>query len=227
MSANVIPRLYLHHELVPFLRDMIIEGELKPGDKIQEPKLCERFGVSRTPLREALKVLAAEGLLQITPNRGAVVAKITDDEIDQLFPIMGTLEALAGELATQRLTKASFKRLNDMHKRMVGHYEASEWAPYIKLNRQIHETIFELADNKALSALYNSLMVRIHAVRYVARKSAARWAEAVDDHNRLMAAFEARDTAAVSAILREHLRHKAEMVREALSAAATAETQAG
>jgi DNA-binding GntR family transcriptional regulator len=213
---SVITRLSLHKELVPLLRDMVIGGELQPGDKIHEPKLCERFGVSRTPLREALKVLAAEGLVQITPNRGAMVARITRQEIDELFPIMGVLEGLAGELAAERMKKRDFARLADLHNRMVGHYERREWASYIKLNKAIHDSIFAIAGNESLTALYNTLMVRIHSVRYIAKKSESRWAEAVDDHNRLMAALEARDGALAGAILREHLRHKAEMVHEAL-----------
>lgn len=222
---SVIARHSLHHELVPLLRDMVIGGELQPGDKIHEPKLCERFGVSRTPLREALKVLAAEGLVQITPNRGAIVARITRDEVDDLFPIMGMLEALAGELAAVNMKKRDWKRLTDLHNTMVEHYRRGEWAPYIKLNRAIHESLFAVAANKSLTALYNTLMVRIHSVRYIAKKSQERWDEAVDDHNRLMAALEARDPVLAGSILREHLRHKAEMVHEAMGETASAKVE--
>lgn len=214
---SIITRLSLHHELVPLLRDMIMSGELQPGEKIHEPKLCERFGVSRTPLREALKVLAAEGLVQIAPNRGAIVARITQEEINELFPIMGMLEALAGELAAAKIKKREFTKLMDLHNTMVEHYEKGEWAPYIKLNRAIHESLFTIAGNESLTTLYNTMMVRIHSVRYVAKKSQQRWDEAVDDHRRLMVALEERDGEAVVRILREHLRHKAEMVAEAMS----------
>lgn len=212
----LIARRSLSTELVGRLRDMIVEGTLKPGDKISEPELCDLFGVSRTPLREALKVLAAEGLVQLNPNRGATVARIEPGEIEELFPIMGMLEALAGELACERLTPAALKRLETMHTTMVRHWKAGEWVPYSKLNREIHEAIFEVAGNATLSTLYQNLVVRIHAVRFVARKSAERWAEAVDDHERMMVALRARDGAALSAVMREHLRHKADMVHEAL-----------
>lgn len=214
--TTLISRQSLHHELVTLLRDMIMNGELKPGDKINEPSLCNRFGVSRTPLREALKVLAAEGLLVLAPNRGAVVAKISYKEIDELFPIMGMLESLAGELATEKATDLELRLLRSLHESMVDHYRAREWQPYIKLNREIHETLFMIAGNDSLSDLYRSVMVRIHSVRYVARKSEARWAEAVDDHERLMAALEARNKELVGKILRQHLQHKADMVKEAL-----------
>lgn len=212
----LIARRSLSTELVGRLRDMIVEGTLKPGDKISEPELCDLFGVSRTPLREALKVLAAEGLVQLNPNRGSTVARIEPGEIEELFPIMGMLEALAGELACERLTSAALKRLETMHATMVRHWKAGEWLPYSRLNREIHEAIFEVAGNATLSTLYQNLVVRIHAVRFVARKSAERWAEAVDDHERMMSALRARDGAALSAVMREHLRHKADMVHEAL-----------
>jgi DNA-binding GntR family transcriptional regulator len=103
-----------------------------------------------------------------------VVARITRQEIDELFPIMGMLETLAGELASQNMKKRDFKRLSDLHNTMVAHYERGEWAPYIKLTRSIHETLFAVAGNESLTTLYNTIMVRIHSVRYVAKKSQKR-----------------------------------------------------
>lgn len=212
----LIPRRSLHDEIVSLVRDMIIEGALKPGEKIPEAQLCERFGVSRTPMREALKVLASEGLLILTPNRGATVARITAEEIEELFPIMGALEALAGEFACQRIDAPQMARLEAMHADMLAHHARGEWIGYSKLNRAIHEMIFEAAGNAALSALYQQLLVRIHSVRFVAKKSPERWQEAVDDHEEIMVALRARDGATLAAIMHKHLRHKAEMVHEAL-----------
>lgn len=212
----LIARRSLAAELTGRLRDMIVEGTLKAGTKISEPDLCALFGVSRTPLRESLKVLAAEGLVELQPNRGARVARIAPEAVEELFPIMGMLEALAGELACTRLTDADLTGLEAMHLAMVGHWRRGEWLPYSRLNRAIHEEIFRIAGNATLGALYQNLMVRIHAVRFVARKSPERWAEAVEDHERIMAALRARDGAGLSALMREHLRHKADVVHEAL-----------
>jgi DNA-binding GntR family transcriptional regulator len=215
-DSAIIPRKSLHGELVALLRDMIIEGELRPGAKIPEQTLCARFGVSRTPLREALKVLAAEGLLLLAPNRGASVARITNDEIDELFPIMGALEALAGEIACRRIDAAGIARIRALHDDMLAAFRRGEAGAYAKLNRAIHEALFEAAGNAALTALYNNLMVRIHSIRFFAKKSPARWRQAVDDHERMMTALQARDGAALAHILRLHLQHKAEMVAELL-----------
>lgn len=216
-ETAVIPRRSLHGELAGLLRDMMVSGELKPGEKISEQALCTRFGVSRTPLREALKVLAAEGLLNLSPNRGASVARVTPQEIDELFPIMGALEALAGEIACNRITPAQLEQLRGMHETMVEHYRQGEAAPYLRLNRAIHEKLFEIAGNSALTQHYQTLMVRIHAVRFIARKSPERWQEAIREHECMMEALIARDSVRLGSILRDHLRHKAAMVHEALA----------
>ena len=100
-----ILRRTLHDELVMLVRNMIIEGELRPGSRIAESRLCDHFGVSRTPLREALKVLSAEGLVQLLPNKGATVARVTRKEAEEIVPVLGAMEALAGELACASIHK--------------------------------------------------------------------------------------------------------------------------
>lgn len=218
-DKDIISRRSLHGELVDLLHDMVLNNELRPGDKINEQALCSRFGVSRTPLREALKVLASGGLVILEPNRGARVARISPEEVDHLFPIMGALEALSGELACKNISDAAIARIRKMHDQMVRHYEKKEPAPYLKLNRQIHEAILDAANNPELTQLFNTVMVRTHAVRFTARKSPARWNEAVEDHEKIMDALEKRDGPRLGQLLKEHLYHKASMVHESLDEA--------
>lgn len=215
MTATIV-RKSLTDELVARLRDLIIEGELAAGAKIPEAELCALYGVSRTPMREALKVLAAEGLVTLTLNRGASVAKITQQEIDELFPIIGTLEALAGETACARITERQLGHIETLHAAMLARFRDGDWLEYSKLNRQIHEAIFEASGNTALAALYQQLLVRIHAVRFVAKKTPERWRQAIDDHEQMMVALRARDGTALARILRQHLVHKAGSVQESL-----------
>ena len=217
-EQGVIVRRSLHEEIVERLRDLIVDGELKPGAKIQEPELCEQFGVSRTPLREALKALAAEGLVALSPNRGASVARVTLAEIHELFPIMGALEALAGELACARICDEAVSAIRRDHDRMVKYYMRSEWTGYIKANRAIHDAIFAAAGNASLTALYRQLLVRTHSVRFVANKSSARWEQSVEDHEKILAALEKRDGKRLARVLAAHLQHKAESVIEAMGA---------
>ena len=120
--AGPIERQSLHEAVTARLRDMIVEGEYPPGSRLPERVLCETFGISRTPLREALKVLASEGLLELAPHRGARVAGLTAMDVDELFPVMGALEALAGELACARITEMELAEIRALHYQMVLHH---------------------------------------------------------------------------------------------------------
>src|SRR3546814_21084170 len=119
-------RASLHEKITARLRDMIMEGELLPGARVPERVLCERFGISRTPLREALKVLASEGLLALNPNRGATVAKLTVEDVDEMFQVMGALEALSGELACAHITEEELAEIRALHYQMILHHTRHE-----------------------------------------------------------------------------------------------------
>lgn len=206
----------LHEELVSGIRDLIVEGELEPGARVPERILCERFGVSRTPLREALKALASEGLLDLLPHRGARVAGLTESDVDQMFPIMGALEALSGELACENLTEEQFAEIQALHYQMVLHFTRRELKPYFDLNQRIHEKILEASANPMLVQIYRTLSGRIRRARYLANMSPERWRKAVAEHEQILAALSRRDGAALADVLRRHLRNKCETVKEHL-----------
>ena len=203
----------LHADLVNQLRSLVIEGDLEPGAKVPERILCERFGVSRTPLREALKTLASEGLLELLPHRGARVARLTEDDVDQMFPIMGALEALSGELACENLTEEQFAEIQALHYQMVLHHTRRELAPYFQINQAIHEKILEAAANPLLLQMYQTLAGRIRRARYVANMSESRWSQAIAEHEEMLSALANRDGAGLADVLKRHLRNKCETVK--------------
>lgn len=215
--AAPIQRRPLHNELADRLRHMIVEGELAPGEKLAEKELCEQFGVSRTPLREAMKVLATEGLVLLTPNRGCTVARLTLADLDEAFPIMGALEALSGELACQHITDAELDRIQELHDRMVRRYEAGALRDYFKLNEQIHQMILDAARNPTLAQMQLSLSGRVRRARYMANMSPARWRKAVDEHEKILEALKARDAKRLAVLLKEHLANKLQTVKDALT----------
>ncbi len=214
VEAVPIVRASLHEELVARLRDLIVEGELAPGARVPERTLCQRFGVSRTPLREALKVLASDGLLELLPNRGATVARLTAADLDEMFPVMGALEALAGELACARISDAELAEIRALHYQMALHHTRGELPQYFRLNQRIHEAIMDAARNATLSRMYRSLAGRIRRARYVANMSQARWDQAVEEHEAILEALERRDGPALAQMLERHLRNKCETVKE-------------
>jgi DNA-binding GntR family transcriptional regulator len=219
-SPNVAPieRPSLHEELVTRLRDLVTEGELVPGTRLNERLLCERFGVSRTPLREAVKVLASEELVALLPNRGAVVTALTGADVDHLFEVMGALEALAGELACTRINEAQVSAIRALHFQMLMHHARGELSDYFKCNQRIHEAIVDAAGNPVLAATYRSLSGRIRRARFMANQSQERWNHAVHEHEMILRALTERDGAATRDLLRQHLRNKLDAVRASVAA---------
>ena len=203
----------LHANLVALIRELVIEGDLEPGAKVPERILCERFNVSRTPLREALKTLASEGWLEILPHKGARVTRLSEEDVDQMFPIMGALEALSGELACANISKEQFAEIRAIHYQMVLHYTRRELAPYFQINQLIHEKILAAAANPLLVQMYQTLSGRIRRARYVANMSEDRWEQAIEEHEEMLSALAARDGQSLADVLRRHLSNKCETVK--------------
>jgi len=218
MEPLKIIRRSLHDELIDRLREMIVMGDLEPGTKVPEQALAIKFGVSRTPLREALKVLASEGLITLTPNKGATISALTLEDLEEAFPIMGALEALAGELACRRITDEEIANLHRLHDQMIAHYQAEEMPEYFRCNQEIHNQILKAADNATLSSMYAGLSGQVRRARYVANISTHRWAQAVAEHEEIITALAARDGARLSEILKRHLINKFETVKETIRA---------
>ena len=217
-AARPIERRSLTDQLVARLREMIVDGDAAPGSRLRERELCERFRVSRTPLREALKILASEGLLELLPNRGARVSRLTFEDVDAVFPVMGALEALAGELAAARVSEADLAEVRALHYQMVLHHKRGELADYYHVNRRIHECILAAADNPVLADLYRTLSGRVRRSRYQGTMAPERWAQAVAEHEAILAALDRRDGPVLGALLKAHLATKRETVKEALAA---------
>jgi DNA-binding GntR family transcriptional regulator len=215
-NTAAIQRRPLHDEIEEKLRDMIGEGELLPGARIPEKLLCLRFAVSRTPLREALKVLASEGLVDLHPNRGAVIATLKMSELEEMFPVLGQLEALAGEMACAKITEDELAEIRALHYQMVVHFRRSDRPGYFRLNQAIHDRILMAARNKALVGIHRTLAGRIRHARYLANMTDARWARAIEEHEEILAALSERDGPRLATLLKRHLANKFEAVREGI-----------
>ena len=197
----------LYGEAAARIRDMINDGTLLPGTRIPEKQLCEQFGVSRTPLREALKVLASEGMVELLPNRGARVVRLTRQMLEETYSVMGALEGLSGELACRYITEEEVADIQALHYQMMAHYKRKEIRPYFELNHRIHDAIMLAARNEVLRETHSSLNHRIQRVRYSSMIDEC-WDQAVADHEAMIECLLARDGERLGSILREHLRHK-------------------
>jgi DNA-binding GntR family transcriptional regulator len=155
----------LHHGVLSSLRDLIVHNELSPGTRLTESVLCERLNVSRTPLREALKVLSHEGLVEILPNRGARVVTLTQEDVRHLFEVIGTLESLAGRLACSQITDAELCEIKAVHYQMQANFIRRDLPGYFRLNQAIHKSIVDAARNPVLAAMHENLNSRLLRVR--------------------------------------------------------------
>jgi len=200
----------LHDEILSRLRDYIVEGNIPDGARISERQLCEMLKVSRTPLREALKVLAAEGLVELLPNRGARVRPLSAEDIRELFDLMGGLEGLAGRLACEQISDEEIGKIEQLHHDMYGFYMRREMQGYFRMNQLIHHAIVEAAGNSALRTTYESLAGRIRRVRFSANfaHQRERWSEAMREHEVILEALRRRAAGELSDILFQHLRNK-------------------
>jgi DNA-binding GntR family transcriptional regulator len=219
-AISPIGRKPLHEEAVDQLRTLIIQGRLAPGSRLNERLLCEQLHISRTPLREAIKLLATEGLVALLPNRGAQVAPLEPGRLAETIEVMAALEGLAGELACRHATAQSIAEIRALHEEMVAMHARGDLASYFRYNQAIHLKIVEASGNATLGNAYRQLNANVLRARYMANLSRERWDEAVREHEQILAALEARDVARLTRLLRDHLAHKLASVSQAVVRAA-------
>ncbi|NLH82023.1 MAG: GntR family transcriptional regulator [Phyllobacteriaceae bacterium] len=224
--AAPVQRSSLHEIIVTQLREMILDGRLAPGTSVPELDLCRDLDISRTPLREALKVLAAEELVRLLPNRGAVVSEIVPEEIAEIFEVVEGLERLIGHLVVERASEADVAEIRGLYERLVGLKESGDKHAYFDLNQATHRRLAEMTRNRVLTAGYAGYSDKIRRARWLANLSATRWSESVREHAAFTEALERRDGEALSRLLAEHAHHTGVAVIAALRALPAAETTA-
>lgn len=208
MNSTVIVRAPLHVQVAERLRILIDSGELTPGSRLNEIELCNTMGVSRTPLREAIRSLATEGLIELQPNRGAVVSIVSQEDVTEILPIMASLEGLGGRLAAMHMDQSKIAQVRKIHNQMISHYKNNEVAEYFETNRLIHELITEGSGNQTLVDTINSLSAKVRRARFTAQMTKESWAKAVSEHEEMIAALEAQDPDRLEAILVQHVETK-------------------
>lgn len=207
-----IARPSLHDQVVSRLRSLLIEGVIPPGKKLNERELCELLKISRTPLREAIKLLASEGLVDLLPNRGAIAVDLTEADVRHAFELLSELEGLAGELACCRITTDELTALQSLHARMLNSYAEKDLSAYYQLNAAIHQAIVKAAKNPLLERTYQTINTRVQSLRFNTNHDKTKWERAVGDHVKMMDALSSQDAKMLRHILTQHLRDKADVV---------------
>jgi len=204
----------LHQEVASTLREQIFAGDLAPGTFLDEVGLCEQLAISRTPLREALKVLTAEGLLRHEPRRGCFVNQVTEKDLDEIFPVIALLEGRCAFEAAHNATDADLAELTTLHERLQGHAQAGRITDYYATNFTIHEAIITLADNRWLAQSIADLRKILKLARLQQLHAPGRLKQSLAEHLAVFAALKARDSEGAEAAMRTHLTRQRVALRE-------------
>jgi len=198
-----ITRTSLHAEVTARLRSLIVESFIKPGERVPELEISKDMGVSRTPIREALKVLASEGLVELLPLRGAVVKSFSAKDAADMLEVMGMLESFAAQKACQ----AEQKRIDHvlaMHEKMKVLYTKGKRPEYFELNQKIHDALVDMADNESLTMVHSTLSKRMRSLRYSGNSTPDHWRGALDDHELIAQALGQRDAKKMKKAVEAH-----------------------
>lgn len=205
----------LHGAAVESLRQMIVCGRIQPGALLREKELCAELGISRTPLREAIRTLAREGLVKLSPNRSAVAAGVDLDETQSLYETIGHIEALGARLACERATDEDIKDLHVLHHKMLVFYYENDFPNYLALNRQIHRGIVIASRNVVLLEMWDILAPRVDRARSMTNLYPERWQAAMNEHESMIKSLSARDGEALARMMSEHYQNGLVVMRAA------------
>ena len=207
----------IHEDVATQIRTMIRDGVLAKGQKIDERHLYESMGVSRTPVREALRILNAEGLVALVPNKGAYVSDPPIEVIQNLFEVISVLEGTSARLATQRMSDKDFSKIESLHKDLEHYYSVRDHKAYLQRNHVLHELIEDITDNKVLKQVIDGLRQQILLYRYRQLYEKYRFDQSIQEHRDLLEAFRQRDARLAETTMKRHLMNQCKALVESMS----------
>ena len=205
LNGGHIIRRPLQEEVAARLRDLITQGVIPAGARLNEVVLGAQLGVSRTPLREAVRMLAGEGLVELVPARGAIVRKLSVKDVSDSLVVLKSMEELAGRLACAEAPEEGIENVRALHRAMLEHYAARDRLAYFKVNQAIHSAIVALSGNATLAWTHEVIQARMKHIRFIGNAEAHKWAGAVEEHEEMIRALLARDGDRLAAVLGLHL----------------------
>ena len=206
------------------LRSLLVEGKIAPGSKLNERELAESLHVSRTPIREAIRRLAAEGLVELITNRGAIALQLSLEDVINTFDVIAQLEGFSGELAANNISDTALSELEALQYEMMASYARRDLSSYYKLNLRIHHLINQAANNPILSRLFSQVNARIEALRFRSNQDGMKWEKAVEEHQAMLDALKARDSNRMRKIMISHVQNKRDVVVQLLKSETLSET---
>ncbi len=204
MKRPIEKHLTLREKILENIRDAIISGSLKAGSRVSEPELAERYGISRTPIREAFRQLESEGYLTVIPRRGAVVSEFSEKDVEEFYAIKSILEGYAARRACEKLTDKELGRLQAINDRLSELAEHNDIKTFFKIHSDFHDTFIKAADNEKLRDLINSLVTRFQRLRLMSLSLPGRMRISVQEHEKIIDAFSRKDAETAESLVRKN-----------------------
>ncbi len=204
-NTGAISSRALYQEVAGRLRHAIFSHEFEPGGWIDEQALAKAYGISRTPMREALKVLSAEGLVTLIPRRGCYVAEIPEREVEEIFPVLALLEGRSAHEATLKASPADVRHLEELHEKLERYAAQKKTESFFEVNQEFHRTLHEIGGNRWLLQFIDEMRKVMRLVRFHSLASEGRVEQSVAEHRQIMAAIRKRDAEAADKLMRDHL----------------------
>ncbi|MEA3464411.1 MAG: GntR family transcriptional regulator [Thermodesulfobacteriota bacterium] len=183
----------LREKILENIRDAILKGTLKPGERVSEPDLAERYGISRTPIREAFRQLESEGYLTVVPRKGAVVTSLSERDVEEFYAIKSILEGYAARLAADKLTGKEVERLTAINKRLAKLAEAGDVKAFFRIHSEFHDLFIKASGNQKLFELIQQLLTKFNRLRIASLSLPGRMELSVKEHEKIIEAFKNHD----------------------------------
>ncbi len=204
MKKAAEKQLTLREKILESIRDAILSGQLNPGEKVTEPELAERFGISRTPIREAFRQLESEGYLTVVPRRGAVVISFSEKDIAEFYAIKSILEGYAARQACVRLADREIERLTAINDRLRLAATSGDVKQFLKIHDDFHELFSRSSGNSTLCDLISTLAKKFQRLRIAALGYPGRMERSVAEHEKIIDAFRSRSVDLSEKLVREN-----------------------
>ncbi len=213
----------LREKILETIRDAILKGTLKPGERVSEPDLAERFGISRTPIREAFRQLESEGYLQVVPRKGAVVASLSERDIEEFYAIKIILEGFAAKMAAENLTEKDIERLESINERLQKMADEGDVKKFFRVHNEFHEVFIKAAGNDKLSEMINQLVMKFKRLRLASLSQPGRMEGSVEEHRNMIRAFKNHDGDSADGLVRHAATIGADMLIQSMKQSDLAE----
>lgn len=217
LDYPVDKHLTLRERIVDFIKDSVVSGRLKPGERVPEQEIADNFGISRTPIREAFRQLESEGFITVTPRKGAVVSPITDKDVSEFYAIKSLLEGFAARTACAKLTEKDLKKLQSLNASMARCAEKNDVKGFFKVDAQFHDCFLKACGNEKLFTLIHQLVQQFERFRITAMSLPGRMRDSVKQHEEIVSAFKRGDAVLVEALVKANAERGRDVLVEEIS----------